>query len=502
MMDANRPKLSSKIAKLISLVALLVLAVSCGGTITEPTEPPLETSVPPVTTEEPDEPATSMPEPTRPPEQPAADLGAGPWWFVVANDGLWAANLDGSGLARLVAKEQSYAAWEQRAVIAPQGGHVAFVTLDNPERFWHGMTLHVLTLPSGEVQTITPLIADEYMADPDSSPGDPAFEAARAIAELPNLAWSPDGQMLAFMGVIEGPTSDLYVYSLADGSITRLTDGPSHGIRPTWSPDGIYVVHAGVSGLGTGAGFGVQGVWAARADDSGVRSIYDLPAMTGDEVTVGWDSPTGVIVYTWSVICGPSNLRVVDVESGEVTTLWAEFFDEVVVSGSGNGALVTVPDFISDCNTDGQVGLFLTHPDLAAPLRVADVGTRRAVWSPGAGVFFAEGEFGVISVSRTGAVNQIDGPLNVVPVLSPAGRVWAFASSSGVTEEGIWMGPYGQAAEQVFWGDARLLALGPNGDSYSFFGGPGFYVGSGSEAVLLDADMAPGYEGGVFLLWP
>ncbi|HKZ24582.1 MAG TPA: hypothetical protein VJ398_02195, partial [Acidimicrobiia bacterium] len=83
----------------------------------------------------------------------------------------------------------------------------------------------------------------------------------RTIVDVSSMAWSPDGRQLAFMGLMEGPTADLYLYSLEDGQIRWLSSGPAHAIRPSWSPDGDYIVHHGVLGMGTGAGFSVTGAW-------------------------------------------------------------------------------------------------------------------------------------------------------------------------------------------------------------------------------------------------
>jgi TolB protein len=56
-------------------------------------------------------------------------------------------------------------------------------------------------------------------------------------AEYWDLAWSPDGTHLAFVG---DPTGDeeIYVYDLASQQTVNLTNSPGDDFNPTWSPSG------------------------------------------------------------------------------------------------------------------------------------------------------------------------------------------------------------------------------------------------------------------------
>ena len=52
--------------------------------------------------------------------------------------------------------------------------------------------------------------------------------------------WSPDGQFLAFVAQIDGPSSDIYIYSIQDKVISRLTDDLQNTQRVRWSPNGKW----------------------------------------------------------------------------------------------------------------------------------------------------------------------------------------------------------------------------------------------------------------------
>ncbi|HQX77068.1 MAG TPA: hypothetical protein PL074_12175, partial [Thermoflexales bacterium] len=65
-----------------------------------------------------------------------------------------------------------------------------------------------------------------------------------------SLAWSSDGARLAFAGEMDGPSSDLYLLTLASNKIDRLTDGPENIREINWSPDNRWIEHSSnLSGL-------------------------------------------------------------------------------------------------------------------------------------------------------------------------------------------------------------------------------------------------------------
>ncbi len=61
--------------------------------------------------------------------------------------------------------------------------------------------------------------------------------AVENVGAIHNLAWSPDGQSIAFSG-LEGGLSDLYVYDLDQKNVRQLTNDRYAALQPTWSPDG------------------------------------------------------------------------------------------------------------------------------------------------------------------------------------------------------------------------------------------------------------------------
>ncbi len=59
----------------------------------------------------------------------------------------------------------------------------------------------------------------------------------KELDEVLNPAWSPDGNFIAFSGLVGG-LNDLFVYDLSAGTLRRLTNDAYAELDPAWSPDG------------------------------------------------------------------------------------------------------------------------------------------------------------------------------------------------------------------------------------------------------------------------
>lgn len=131
--------------------------------------------------------------------------------FVARPSTLYRVNRDGSDLRRLVDKGV------YSAVVSPDGTRIAFATYDDATRRSSGAI--VLIDPQGrERQELLRL---------EASPGGQLL--------IRDLAWSPDGDYLAFATNPYG-NMDLFLVAMEDGSLYRLTDWPGDEIAPRWRP--------------------------------------------------------------------------------------------------------------------------------------------------------------------------------------------------------------------------------------------------------------------------
>jgi len=245
-------------------------------------------------------------------------------------------------------------------------------------------------VPSGETEMtirLIPLTVDEEIADPVSA----AAFALYAMRDYSSVAWQPgDGRWLAFVGAMNGPTADLYLYDTQTQAITQLTDGPSQAILPEWSPDGQYVLHAGVSWVPPfgGAILGanqLDGVWAVRAADG---EVIELPKPAGVHLNfVGWRDAGHYWTFDSNDECFAQDLRAVDIASGVPVPGPGYSFYYAVAQAPGTGVLLIAG--AAGCPSALGEGVFVLRPGEGMPTRLLDQRAYEIRWLPESQVFLA-----------------------------------------------------------------------------------------------------------------
>jgi WD40 repeat protein len=192
-------------------------------------------------------------------------------------------------------------AFVKAVALAPDGRHLALVTGSNNVLSLYEGGLHVIDLATG---------ADRHLPATPSSPATPEaqLEAWRRLgraethllgcAEPHELAWSPDGSLLAYTcTVVRGGAQVGRIYTIRpDGTGRRLLHtGTPSAYWPAWSPDGGRIVFS------TGSRrWGHSAIYAVDLDGSNRQFVARAGAAPD------W-SPDGTTIAYWGPSCLPGS---------------------------------------------------------------------------------------------------------------------------------------------------------------------------------------------------
>ena len=404
----------------------------------------------------------SLPVPQSPVVKTSGLNAEGPWLLMETDQGLWAANPDGSGMAQLT--DTDYWNDNLQAAIQPMGNQIVFISPGNYD--FHNMALNLLSLPDGHVTKITDLTSAQSESYADSGPGEPGFEALRAVGEQPSYAWSPDGTRLAFAGVMDGPSAEIYLYDPVSGDLRRVSQDDAQDFSPSWSPDGNHLLYLGADGFGTGAGLVMAGVWSADGEGKNASLLY--PSNSSGEEIVGWLDNTIVVLDIWSPVCGSAQLRLYDVVGKQAALLNKDCFISAAANSRRGEALFA-----------NSSGLFLLTADNRSPILVNQEPVNWIdPWKPDNDLFTVRFDNGGIA---TFGSNDMDH--QVSPVNAPSenldvaiyGAIWGWTSNDD-SQPGAWISGPGVEIGQIFNGKARLPIWDPNNNLLFFAseGGSGY----------------------------
>jgi dipeptidyl aminopeptidase/acylaminoacyl peptidase len=268
--------------------------------------------------------------------------------------------------------------------------------------------------------------------------GDDAFNLVPALTDHQELAWSPDGQRVAFVSAHEDQV-DLYTAAL-DGSITRLTNTPRLEQGPVWSPDGALVAYRTTTGFGTGAGWGEVAVEVApRAGGAPAAVFGDRKLAAGTEAAaipdLLWISPNIAVAGYWDSLVGNAEIRALDAAAGASQAIWSAPYSAIEWNATtGQLAIAGTPARLAASPIDQRKlapGLYTWAPGTSQPTRIDEQPAEQLAWAP-------QGDALAYSVGGD----------------RPAVRVWSIGAEGDIK-------PIANiAAQQLSWSlDGQLLAV-------------------------------------------
>ena len=221
------------------------------------------------------------------------------------NGNIWTVSADGDDLARVTADEDSvYFHWMHGCSTAwsPDGKWIAFVSV------------------RGGSQDIWIIPADGGTARP----------LTRDTATEGNIAWSSDGELIAYDASAHsswsGSSEDIWVVPAGGGNPHQLTTSPAGDGTPSWSPDGKWMAFQSNREGG-------YDVWVMPATGGTAYQITDF----GDAYVPRW-SPDGqqISFHRTPGFGGDSNIWIAD--ASNVEGIFAEMTHQRIAG------VVTHPD--------------------------------------------------------------------------------------------------------------------------------------------------------------
>ena len=177
-----------------------------------------------------------------------------------------------------------------RPVISPDGSEVAYLGVDWSTPPKNHPSIHIVS---------TRGLGDRDLGD-----------TVDRVAGV-DLAWSPDGQRLAYADLHLQNRVDLITINIDGGGRQNLSNGVDSDFHPQWSPDGSRIAFT------TGDPDGARDIVVINADGTGRRNLTTTADQNEDFVQ--W-SPDGSKLLFLSVGSAVS-LNVIDLATGIIVTV-------------------------------------------------------------------------------------------------------------------------------------------------------------------------------------
>jgi hypothetical protein len=387
-----------------------------------------------------------------------------------------------------------------QSALSPDGQWLAFYNGNvEPQTIaagFPGLNLNLLRLSDGEVLPISNLLSRDYPEnfvdaaenylrrnlDVDTElPEVIGWFKRSFLAGIYSLAWTPDSQSLAFAGQMDGMTSDMYLYKMASAEIQRLERGADNIQWLTWSPDGARLLYASADL----PAFGEERRFQVLALESGTVTLFDeLGACSGNFEFIGW-AADAVHRFYCSELLGKRMFREINVETGELVDIFADYFDSFAEEPLSDNLLMAVSRSPNPLDQSRFVAGLYNFDPLTKQSELVTTGIFRQViyWGTPTIEYLASSVRGVFAIGPGGVVFAISDVPYKEMVVSPD-REWLLLFDAPA-EPGF----------EIRTTDGYLLHReeGENVDVAAWrLDSKGFYYRSGSELFFFsDPDELP-----------
>jgi Tol biopolymer transport system component len=272
---------------------------------------------------------------------------------------------------------------------SPDGERIAFC------RYHHRRALHVMNADGTDITQLAqlPYATHEISWSPDGEQityasggiyvigahgGDPIeLEAYTNYVVNREPAWSPDGTRIAFISDRDG-TFDLYIATVTDRLVTRVTDNHAWTQHLAWSPDGRHIAfHSTRDGNVAIYTLDVACVTRQERDPACLARLTDTATENREPA---W-SPDGTFIAFTSMRDGNLEIYVMGADGGRQTRLTNSPDADRLPAWSPDGthiAFLSTPD-LRDVHND----VYVVQPDGSGSQRLTNDGLVSSfAWSP------------------------------------------------------------------------------------------------------------------------
>ena len=355
-----------------------------------------------------------------------------------------------------------------------KGGLLASIYQSTPDA---PPELQILELPSGKIRDQFPLMNCSEQCNTDN-------------VHWWEIKWSPNGRYLAFPAILDGQSSDLYVYDIQNSNIRRLTTGPDEVGTIWWSPDGSQII---MGEIHENYYPYTSSLWVVSLSSGDVRMLYSLDENPYPKGLLGWLDDERFIGYYGTTLANAldlpaSNLSVVDISSGEVTTLFNGSFMSAILDASHETVVFLTNDDEPREGFEGA-GIYLvsTSDPQLHPLR--DV--RFLTWNDDLALFVTEDPCENDPAGRK-AFNYRQEWQCVHPRITPESLFSPDGTWQVLLQDGFWLKTKEQESIQVSEETPTQIIWRQDSEGFFFIANQVLYYFSLPELDIKIADQYPG----------
>lgn len=289
---------------------------------------------------------TPTPEPTTFPTRVSSPIPSdGPWLIFAGEDGtaLFAADRD-SNLIRQLELPSPLIAADLPGAVSPDGNWLLVRGGDTHIEGEFG--LFKVSGTNLAVQKLTSLLESRVQKDLLDVNNRQAVYALQAAIAPHGISWNPNGSGALFPMAVDGNATNLFRFNSVTQKIDRVTSRYQQDLAPLWSPGGQILVFQEADTRNNPYRWRVSLIGSMSMSNlERVNYLYSPPQDSLEEEYVGWLNESRLLAFTVSE-AGNSSLRLLNVNGGTPTTLFAGSFDSVALNPTeGSIALLIGEEF-------------------------------------------------------------------------------------------------------------------------------------------------------------